>query len=237
MEDEQNTKNNEENKFIKTQTLLKPFIKLSTEKFSTFSHLFGGILFIVGTFLLSIRTQGDAMKYAVCRIYGISNVFLFFSSALTHSQRTIEDGRTFWTIFDHIGIFILIAGTYTAIVYYYLEGAWRIGIVIAQWSFAVIGSIISLFDKKAPKWSIALIYLIQGWMVLLFIGQLHSTMSSMDFTLILIAGLSYTIGTIFYAKKKKNNKNFLGILKSHDIWHIFVLVGAILFYIVVWNAI
>jgi predicted membrane channel-forming protein YqfA (hemolysin III family) len=78
MENKHTRKDGQEQNQLKTQTLPKPFIKLSTEKFSAYSHLFGGVVFIVGMFFLSIRTQGDAWGYAGCRIYGISNGFLFF---------------------------------------------------------------------------------------------------------------------------------------------------------------
>ena len=86
----------------KQETLLKPFIKLRTERFSTLSHLFGTILFFFGTLFLTIHAIGDTIGVLFSLIYGLSNVFLFFSSTMCHSQRKEEYEQDIWTLMDHI---------------------------------------------------------------------------------------------------------------------------------------
>jgi hemolysin III len=64
-----------------------------------------------------------------------------------------------------------------------------------------------------------------GWMALLLIKPLVANLSTEIIYLIAAGGLAYTIGTVFYAKKK--------LLYAHAIWHVFVLVGTVLHFIAV----
>ncbi|MBN2156715.1 MAG: hemolysin III family protein [Candidatus Lokiarchaeota archaeon] len=235
MSQSQELENLEKKKKTYFTKLLKPFVKLPTERFSAYSHLFGMILSIIGTILLAIRAIGDPTGMFLCFIYGFSNIFLFFSSTMTHSQRTTEDSHDIWTMLDKIAIYFLIAGTYTAVVYYYLTGAWRLGIIIAQWIFASIGSLLTILEIRTPRWITAGIYLVQGWMIIAVVNRIFSAMFWGDFLLIMIAGLSYSGGTIFYITKKP--KLWPGKFGPHDLWHISVLIGATLFYFILWRAV
>lgn len=214
-------------------SILKPFVKLPEQRFSTFSHMIGMILSVLITIILPIQASGDPLGGFLCVLYGLSNVFLFFSSTMTHSQRRIEEVHDFWNKLDKAGIFILIAGTYTVISYYSLSGAWRLGIISAQWVFAVLGTILILFEIPTPRWVTASIYLIQGWMIIFGIGQVFTTLGGVNFALMLTAGLSYSGGTIFYITKKP--KLWPGKFGPHDLWHVCVLIGAILFAILAWR--
>ncbi len=212
-------------------SFLKPFVKLPDQQFSSFSHLIGVILSIVMSVLIPIRARGDLLGVFLCLLYGLSNVFLFLSSTMTHSQRESEIGQGIWLKFDKIGIYFLIAGTYSVLSYFYLTGAWRLGIIIAQWIFASLGTILTLFEFRVPRWITAGIYLIQGWMIIFGINLMFSAMQRTDFTLMLIAGIVYSGGAIFYVTKKP--KLWPGKFGPHDLWHVCVLIGAILFFITV----
>jgi hemolysin III len=217
----------------KIKRLFKPFVKLPDQRFSSFSHLMGVFISILITILLPINARGDPTGVLLSLIYGFTNIFLFVSSTMTHSQRKTEEANGIWLKFDKVGIFLLIAGTYTVISYYYLVGGWRLGIIIAQWAFATLGSILILFDISTPRWVTASIYLIQGWMIIFGMKRIFLAMGLANFSLMLMAGFAYSIGTIFYITKKP--KLWPGKFGPHDLWHVCVLIGANLFFILTYR--
>jgi hemolysin III len=210
------------------------FTKVPEERFNTASHFIGGILTILGTLLLVIRSNGDRVNIMLSIIYGVSNATLFFASAFCHSQKLYEDHRNRWSTLDQVAIYLMIAGTYTPITVFYLTGGWRLGILLAQWIFAGIGIILKLIKNSSPRWIIAGIYLIQGWMLIPIAKILLQTISPFNFSLIISGGFFYTVGVIFYVSKKPILKP--GVFGSHELWHIFVLLGALSFYIIVYRS-
>lgn len=211
------------------------FTKIPEERFNTASHFIGGILALIGTLFLVLRSVGHPTRLTVSLIYGFSNTMLFFSSTICHSQKMGDDRPTVWTTLDQAAIFIMIAGTYTPIAVLYLPTPWTIGILLGQWLFAGLGILLKLFIRESPRWINAVIYIIQGWMIILAVGILIQTVSLGDLILIFGGGILYTVGATFYVTKKPKLKP--GIFGAHELWHTFVLLGALCFYIVIYRAI
>ncbi len=207
------------------------FTKVAEERFNTYSHFLGGILSVIGLFFLLKQTHGNWIQSIVCLIYGFSNIFLFFASSFCHSQKIHEDDFMIWSILDQIAIYLMIAGTYTPIVFFYLDGFWKFAILIGQWGFAAVGIIVKLTKAKAPKWITAGIYLVQGWMLLFALNDLIQTVPGPLLIMIFCGGLFYSIGATFYVTNKP--KLFPGVFGAHELWHIFVMIGAGFFYFVV----
>ena len=212
----------------------KSFIKRPEERFSVYSHLFGAILAAIGTIFLIIKSNGDPSKIIVSIIYGIAVTLLFLASTICHSLKTSEDHIFFWTRIDQIAIFFMIAGTYTPISYIYLTGAWRIGIFIGQWTVVVAGLILKLVWINSPRWVTAGIYLLQGWMAIIPGYVIFLAMPRLDFILAILAGFTYSIGALMYILRKP--KLFPGVFGSHDLFHVCVLLGNALFYIVIFRS-
>ncbi|MHA1768080.1 MAG: PAQR family membrane homeostasis protein TrhA [Promethearchaeota archaeon] len=215
-------------------SIQKKFIKRPEERFSVYSHLIGAILSIIGTIVLIIVNLGNPIKVIVSLIYGIAVTLLFFASAICHSLKTSEDHIFFWTRIDQIAIFFMIAGTYTPIAYVYLNGSWRIGILIGQWVIVGAGLILKLVWINSPRWITAGIYLLQGWMAIIPGYIIFLAMPRLDFILAVIAGFTYSIGALMYILRKP--KLFPGVFGSHDLFHVCVLLGNALFYIVIFRA-
>ena len=135
---------------------------------------------------------------------------------------------------DHIAIFVMIAGTYTPMAFIYLTGWWRLGILIAQWFLVLVGFVVKLLIINTPRWITILIYLLQGWMAILPIYFLFTQMPLSSFILMTLGGFAFTIGAIIYALKKPDP--LPGVFGFHEIFHVLILVGAGLHYIVVWQA-
>ncbi len=203
----------------------------STEKISAYTH--GGAIpvMIIGTIALLIISSGDFTAQIVSLIYGLSGVFLFSASFVYHSKKVIENDESFWRKLDHTAIFFLIAGTYTPICFFYLEGKMKWGILIAQWSLVFAGTIFKLFFVNAPRVIGTLIYLLMGWIVIIPISTLVHTMPPAALLFLAAGGISYTIGALIYAFKKPNPlPDFFGF---HEIFHIFVIGGAVMHLVMV----
>ena len=210
------------------------YIPLPEERFSCYSHLGGAILGVIGTLLLIIFSIGDLGTIVISFVYGLSISFLFFASTMYHGHKRGENEKTVWRKLDHIAIFVMIAGTYTPISYVYLTGGWRFGILLAQWILVGTGIIVKLLIINTPRWVTILIYLLQGWMAVLPLYLLLNIMPISSFILMALGGIAFTIGAIIYALKKPDPKP--GVFGFHEIFHVLILIGAALHYIMVWQA-
>lgn len=208
---------------------------LKTERFSSYSHLLGAVLFVFGLAILAAVTWGRWGYFIVSLIYGLGAVCLFTASALYHKNKRRENSYTIWRKLDHIAIFIMIAATYTPIAYAYLGGWWFWGIMIAQWFIVVLGIFYKFFLMKAPRVLSPILYLAMGWMAVIPIRELWLAMPAFSFILLFLGGVAYSIGAIIYALKKPNP--IPGMFGFHEIFHVLILVGAILHYILVIEAV
>jgi len=190
------------------------------------THGFGIILSIVGLVVLVAfaSIDGSPILITSCSIFGATLIFAYSSSTLYHAV-TNEKVKQILRQFDHAAIYLLIAGTYTPIVLVLLQGAWSWGIFSIIWITAISGVLLKfIYPHRFKKFSVAL-YLIMGWFVVIAIKELIESMDSEGLFLMLIGGLFYTIGVIFYSWKS--------LPYNHAIWHLFVLCGSISHYFMV----
>ena len=200
-----------------------------------FSHFAAAVLSLVGYVVLLLISAGSITKMVLSTIYSLCAVFIFVCSAIYHGQKREEDDGNPWRKLDHIAIFFMIAGTYTPITYIYLDGYWRIGIIVAQWILVILGLVFKLIYIKGPRWLTIVIYLLMGWMLLIPIKELLHTMPLNSITLLFAGGVIYSLGAILYAIKKPNP--FPGVFGFHEIFHLLVIAGAVLHYCVIFIAI
>ena len=198
----------------------------NSEKISAYSHAATVPIMAVGTVILLVISSGNTAAQIVSSVYGLSAIFLFSASFLYHSNKQTENDKSVWRKLDHSAIFFLIAGTYTPICFIYLDGKMKWGILIAQWSLVLFGTVFKLFFINAPRLIGTLIYLLMGWIVLIPISTLFKTMEPASFTLLVAGGISYTIGAVIYALKKPDP--LPGFFGFHEIFHMFITVGAVL---------
>ena len=203
-----------------------------TERISFYTHLFGFIIFLIGTIYLLYKTKTLSLNI-VSIIYGLSTMTLFLASSLYHAHKKEDDEISLWRKLDHIAIFIMIAGTYTPIVYVYLADYWKWSIIIIQWALVVGGLFFKFFYLNAPRYLYTIIYLLMGWMGIIPIKKFVSTMSGHSLFYLFGGGLAYTIGAVFYIFKKPQFNIHFGF---HEIFHIFILLGSVLHYLLVYEA-
>lgn len=197
-----------------------PLLKLldKEERFNAISHGVGAVLAIVGLFiLLSANTYKSAYATFAIIIYSISLISMLTMSTVYHAvDDKVWKRRT--RILDHINIYYLIASTYTPVALITLVNGngWLIFFIV--WGIAAIGTILKLFFTGKFEMVSLLLYLAMGWLIVLDFQNLVDNTSELGIQLLMLGGLFYTIGILFYAVRR--------IPYNHFIWHLFVLGGA-----------
>ncbi|MEK9198149.1 hemolysin III family protein [Ureibacillus sp. 179-F W5.1 NHS] len=166
--------------------------------------------------LILIGVQsGHAIEITAYSIFGASLVLLFLMSTLLHSMP--EKYKRFFSILDHSSIYVLIAGTYTPFLLIAIGGVLGIVLLSIVWSIALFGIVFKcLFIHKFETFSL-LLYIAMGWLIIFAIKPLYEFLQFDGFTFLLIGGLLFTFGAIFYAWRK--------LPYNHAIWHLFVIAG------------
>lgn len=200
------------------------------ERLNSISHLVGAVLALVGLgALLTVSIQtGEAGIILGFSVFGVTLVLLYTMSTLYHSFQPPRLKQLF-KIFDHIAIYLLIAGTYTPLMIITLDtpGGWMIFGVV--WAMALIGLLSEIFlTGGTVKVCQVLIYLAMGWACSFEMGALREALPAAGFSWLFAGGIIYTLGVAFYVLDK------LGKLDhSHGIWHFFVLLGSISHFVTV----
>jgi len=205
-------------------------IKKYTIKEEIANSITHGIGVLFGTAALTVLLvfsirKGEPLSIVSFSIYGACIILMYLSSTLYHSIPN-QNIKKILRVYDHSSIYLFIAGTYTPIALLTMEGYLRIGISIAVWSIALLGVVfkITTYKKmdKFKKLSLSL-YLGMGWIAVFTAKPIIQTTSFRFFAWILVGGLIYTLGTIFYSMKK--------IPYSHAIWHVFVLSASVVHFL------
>ncbi len=202
---------------------------VTDEIFNTISHIFGTILSITVTVLLIVyaSVEGKVWHIVSFSIYGATLISVFLASTFHHGVNGNKKIEDIFRLFDYLAIFLLIAGTYTPICLTVLRGplGWSIfGIV---WGLAIIGILIKIFFVNIPKWVTNTIYISMGWVGIIMLYRLYASVGIGGVIMMLLGGLFYTAGSfIFYLEKPNPISGKFGF---HEIWHIFVILGALTF--------
>jgi len=206
--------------FVDIFEFMKSVASLKREEIANaITHGIGALLAIAALVLLIVFSalQGSAWHVSSFTIFGSTMVVLYVMSTLYHSLTHIRAKKLFQK-FDHMSIFLLIAGTYTPFCLTALRGwlGWTIfGIV---WACAVGGIVLKAFHTGKGALISTMLYIIMGWIIIFFIRPVYDTMSPEGFSFLLLGGAFYTLGAFFFIREK--------IPFSHSIWHLFVLAGS-----------
>ncbi len=206
------------------------------ELVSAYTHLVGALLAIIGFILMIIKTLniGRLEVEISILVFGLSLILLYSMSTTYHMvDPSFIKVKQILRKLDHIMIFVLIAGTYTPICLINLKDM-LIGnvLLIVVWAVALIGLFIKLFWINAPRWIATSLYILMGWTVIFVIKPVVANLSGQAIFWLLCGGISYTLGGFIYGLKKPNLtfKNF----GFHELFHIFILIGSICHFIMVY---
>ena len=189
------------------------------------SHGTGALLAIAGAAVLIVTAalHGRVIDIVSSAIYGGSLIFLYLASTLYHSLTPYAAKRLF-QVFDHCAIFILILGSYAPLSLSLLGG--RPGWLLFGWNIllTVIGVVLNSISVKRFQSLSLVLYLLMGWSVGVVFWALPP-LPRAAWALMILGGLAYTLGIIFFALKKPRYMHF--------IWHLFVLAGSALHYFLI----
>lgn len=202
---------------MSTNQLIHVYAPLE-ERINALSHAFGAILAAIATVFMLIKGSDlNDWQFFGLIVYGLSMILLFASSAVYHFS-VDEKKRQWYKKLDHTAIYYLIAGTYTPFLAIAIPTTKAHYLLIALWIIAAIGTLFKLiFIHRFEKISL-IAYLVMGWLAVLVMDDMQRFLKPEALKLLIIGGLAYTIGALFYALKR--------VRYTHAIWHIFVLIGA-----------
>jgi len=194
------------------------------------THAIGAVLAVVGLVFLLLATIrfGNSSHIVSAAVYGSSLVMLYLASTLYHLIPN-PGVKGILQKLDHTMIYILIAGTYTPLTLVTLRGGWGWTLFGLVWGMAVCGVVLELVLQKRIHWLSIILYLGMGWLIVIAGKPLFLSLAAGGLILLVVGGLCYSLGVIFYVWKK--------LAYNHAIWHLFVLAGsaahffAIFFYV------
>lgn len=199
------------------------------EWLNTWSHGLFAILAVFAFAYLVICALESNKTYALesALVYGTSLVALFAASAFYHGA-TAPLMKKRLRIMDHCAIFIFIAGNYTPLLLLTVGGTTGFSLLLLQWTVAAIGVVLKIkFTGKYDLFFI-LLFVVMAWIGVVQGDYLYTTLPTAGFNLLIFGGIVYMIGIIFYKAEAR-------IPYAHLIWHLFVMGGCLMHYIVMIN--
>ncbi|ULO09622.1 hemolysin III family protein [Paenibacillus sp. 19GGS1-52] len=188
------------------------------------THGIGVVLSIAALVLLIVLSseKGTAWHVVSFSIYGATMLLLYLNSTLVHSLR---DGKAkdLFEFFDHSSIYLFIAGSYTPYLLIAIRGTLGWSLFGIIWGMAVLGVLFKAFFVKKFLFMSTVFYIIMGWLMMIAWSPLSHVVAAGGMHLLLIGGLLYTLGTIFYVWR--------AFPYHHAIWHVFVLAGSVVHFL------
>ncbi|MCL6458343.1 MAG: hemolysin III family protein [Gorillibacterium sp.] len=173
------------------------------------------VLVLLVAFASFYGTVWHVVSYS---IFGLTMLLLYTSSTLVHSfpEGKVKD---LFEIFDHSSIYLFIAGTYTPIMLSVIRGplGWTLFGII--WGIAILGVLFKVFFVKRFLFTSTFIYILMGWVIMFAWKPMVAAFSHEAIVLLVVGGLSYTVGTVFYMWRS--------FPFHHAVWHLFVLGGSV----------
>jgi hemolysin III len=157
-------------------------------------------------------------------VFGLSLMLCYAASATFHGVPLRGKPLNPFQRLDHIGIYLLIAGTYTPIVWSMLRGPWLWGTLTTVWTIAAISIVKIWYGGVFPIWVATLIYLAMGWGAMFCYRELARTYTHRNLLSLPLGGIFYSVGAIInLAKWPVFSPGFFG---AHELFHLFVIAGS-----------
>lgn len=204
---------------------------------SAITHFIGFIFSILLTPALIARgicLNGSPAAIFSLAVFMASMILLYGASTTYHTFDISPKVNKLLKKMDHMMIFVLIAGSYTPICVIALSGTTGLFLLGLVWALALVGIIFKFCWVTCPKWVSSCIYIGMGWVCVLAMPQIYSSLSTSAFAWLLSGGIIYTIGGVLYALKLNAFNNRFQHFGSHEIFHCFVMLGNFCHYMVMY---
>jgi hemolysin III len=201
-------------------------LSFGEEVANSVTHAVGAVIMLVLLPITAVHGfQAYGLKAAIgMSIFVISLFLMFLSSAIYHSMQYDSPQKYVLRIIDHSMIYIAIAGSYTPVALSLVGGWLGYLIIVLQWGTTIFGILYKIFAKKINEKFSLFLYLMMGWLVIFIIPAIISNTGWAFWILMIAGGLSYTVGAIFYSRKRPYD---------HMIWHLFILLASALHFMAI----
>ncbi len=195
------------------------------------SHISGSVLGAIALIIMLIHSGANApvVQTISIVIFGVSMILLYFFSGFMH-WLPLGNAKKVFRKLDQIGIFLLIAGTYTPFALLAIKSSIGWCIFGIEWAFAFIGIIVKSLEKEKLNKNVSiiyvLVYLVMGWILVIDVKHLVEVLGNEGFAFLIGGGVFYSIGVIFFRMHK--------VRYHHLVWHIFVMLGTLMHVIAVY---
>lgn len=192
---------------------------------SSVTHGAGAALSVVALILLLGKASGTAAVFSAC-VYGGCLLLMFLMSCLYHAFRAGSTVKRIWRRFDYSSIYLLIGGTITPVLLMFVGGTLGIVLCAVMWALIAFGiTFVAVFGPMVARGLHFALFFTIGWSAVVFLPKMWATSRTLCWY-VLAGGVVYTLGMIPFAKKVRG---------SHFIWHFFVLAGALLQFLGIWQ--
>lgn len=205
-----------------TAAMAKPLLR-------GYSHAVAAVAALAGAVLLLRLSAGDPPKQFSLLVYGASTVLLFTISALYHLGNWSPRRHALLRRIDHANIFVLIAGTYTPVVYNVLGGWWRIGLLAAVWGVAALGMVVVAAVPGMRRPLRVALYVGMGWAALVGGPVMVRALGAPALLLPAIGGALYTLGAVGYALHRP--RLWPRVFGYHELFHLAVIAASAVFFV------
>lgn len=203
---------------------------------SAITHGIAMLLAVAGAAPLLVKAarQPDTIHITALSIFILTMILLYAASTIYHSVNSTEKVNRRLRKVDHMMIFVMIAGSYTPVCLVALHN--RTGYILCAlvWGIAILGITLKALWITCPKWVSSVLYIGMGWLCVLAFVPIFHALPRAGFEWLLAGGIIYTIGGIIYALKlpifNSKHKNF----GSHEIFHVFIMLGSACHFVVMY---
>jgi len=180
--------------------------------------------------LLALYANTPRERVAVI-VFAAAVAAMFGASALYHRGNWSDRPRRWMRTLDHTGIFVLIAGTYTAFGLLVLDGAWRWAVLGIVWGGAVLAVLVNVTWRSSPQWLTGVVAIALGWVGVVVAPKFAGEIGAGGMTLVVAGGLAYTAGAVIFAMRRPNP--YPKTFGYHEIFHVLVITAVACHYVAV----
>ena len=198
------------------------------EIFNSVSHIVGaafGVIALTACLVISILHE-NTWGLVGSIVYGVSLIVLYTISSVYHGLPK-NMGKKVMQVIDHCAVYLLIAGTYTPILFTAVRAVsptWCWVLFAIVWGLTIIATVFTAIDLKRYSVLSMICYIGMGWSIVLTGNTIIEALPLPGLLWLLAGGISYTVGAVLYGIGKKRRW-------MHSVFHLFVVAGSILQFI------
>lgn len=165
-------------------------------------------------------------------VYCLTCMAMFGISAAYHRSPPGSRRRAVMARLDHVGILLVIAGTYTPLAVLALRGVTRSAVLAIMWAAAAAGALARLSWRpawrRAPRWLTAALFIALGWVAVFVLPQLLRSAGILVVCLVAAGGILYSVGAVVYARKRPDpSPRWFGF---HEVFHALTILAYLVQY-------